>query len=31
VNERALLERVVALDVDGVTSDDPQLFLQFSA
>ena len=31
VNERALLERVVALDVDGVTSDDPRLFLQFSA
>jgi glycerophosphoryl diester phosphodiesterase len=31
VNEQALLERVVALDVDGVTSDDPRLFLQFSA
>src|SRR5204863_9285470 len=30
VNERTLLERVVALDVDGVTSDDPRLFLQFS-
>jgi glycerophosphoryl diester phosphodiesterase len=30
VNERTLLERVVALGVDGVTSDDPRLFLQFS-
>jgi glycerophosphoryl diester phosphodiesterase len=31
VNEPALLERVVGLGVDGVTSDDPRLFLQFSA
>ncbi len=31
VNEPTLLEHVVALDVDGVTSDDPRLFLQFSA
>lgn len=28
VNEPELLERVVALDVDGVISDDPRLFLQ---
>jgi glycerophosphoryl diester phosphodiesterase len=31
VNEPELLEHVIALDVDGVTSDDPRLFLQFSA
>jgi hypothetical protein len=31
VNEPALLEHVVGLGVDGVTSDDPRLFLQFSA
>jgi glycerophosphoryl diester phosphodiesterase len=28
VNDRAVLDRVVALGVDGVISDDPRLFLQ---
>ena len=31
VNDRAVLEHAVALGVDGVTSDDPRLFLQFSS
>jgi len=31
VNDPVLLEHVVGLGVDGVSSDDPRLFLQFSA